>query len=391
MPTCIVVPGFLASTLYSLAPLRVLLWVNVPRLILGAFGILRLAQNGVDPQPPDGGECESGEGLDDYVQVPARQLGDQLAGDGYTVEVFHFDWRKEIIAHGAALAARVRAVATIGDPCALVCHSTGGLVARAAWANLGSTNQTALVRRIVTLGTPHQGTYAPVMVFSKEDALIRQLIFLNQALLMTPVGRVPGYTLWQPGQIRALAETWPALYQLFPSLPAPSFDPDRMALYHQSNWTGGAAPQQVWLDNAREVFWPLVQSPAATPPPWVLTTVSGTGWETRWQLSYPAELGDPDAIGIVNTGDGVVTRQSAEVSESAVYRTTVAHADQLPALVRSGQVADWVRAVRVAPSPPPPPEEIETVSVPSIQEPPITTLGFPSALTSPCSSGGCPC
>lgn len=391
MPRCIVVPGFLASTVYTVSPLRVLLWVNVPRLVLGHFGVLRLAPNGIDPGPPDGAACEAGEGLDDYVEQPALELGRQLASSGYSVEVFAYDWRKELIAHGAALAARIRAVATESNPCSLVCHSTGGLVARAAWANLGSTSQTGLVRRIVTLGTPHKGTYSPVMVFSREDPLIRQLLFLNQSLLMTPIGRLPGYVQWRSGDIRKLAQTWVSLYQLMPAPPAPSFDPDRMALYHRDNWTDPADLQQQWLDYSRETWWPLMASPASMPPPWVLTTVSGNGWETRNKLSYWRDLGDPDAIGISSEGDGVVTTESAEVAGSAVYRTTCGHADQLPALVNSGQVAEWVLAVRVAPAPPPPPEDVPEVVTPVIQQPPVTTLGFSSSLLSSCSSGGCPC
>lgn len=392
MPICYVVPGFLSAAIYTPSILGpVLLWVNIPRIALGQFGALRLAPNGVDPGPPDGEVCTIGAGLEDYVETPAGVLRGQLASYGYTVTVVPYDWRKELITHGAALASKIRAEVSASDPCAIVCHSTGGLVARAAWANLGSTDQTNLVRRIVTLGTPHQGTYTPVMVFSKEDQLIRQLIFLNNALQMTPAARIPGYTRWQPGQIRNLCQTWVSLYQLFPALPAPSYDPDRAALYTASNWTNGAAPQQTWLDQARETWWPLMQSEDAMPPSWVLTTVSGSGWSTRYRLDDASKIGDPDEIAITTDGDGVVYRLSAEVPGSVIYRTSVAHQDQLPQLVTSGQVAEWVLAVRHPPDPAPPPSEVFAPVNPQYTGPPISNLGFPEATISACSSGGCLC
>lgn len=391
MPRCIVVPGFLASTIYSLDPARLLLWVNVPRLLVGQIGLLRLAPNGVDPQPPDGGPCESGEGLGTFVEEPAVQLGIQLAAAGYAVETWGYDWRKELHDHGSRLAVRIRQVATIADPCSLVCHSTGGLVGRAAWSRLSETGDTGLVRRIVTLGTPHEGTYASVKVFSKEDNLIRQLVFFSQLLAFTPVGRLPFFQMWQPGQVRALAETWPALYCLMPAMPAPASDPNRGVMFTSGNWTGGAAPQQQWLTYAQDVWWPLMKSAGSMPPSWVLTTVAGTGWWTRNRLDDPSRLGDPDALGGTYDGDGVVPEESAIVTNAAVFRVSVAHDDMLVHLVRSGQVAQWVLDVRTAPSPTPPAVTVLGADPPEFQAPPITDLGFPGVNNSPCLTGRCGC
>lgn len=391
MPRCIVVPGFLASTMYTVEPFRFLLWVNVSRLALGHVGALRLAPNGSTPGAPDGVLCEAGEGLSSFVEVPAAELGQQLAPHDYTVEVWAYDWRKELFDLGSHLATRIRAVATAADPCSLVCHSTGGLVARAAWFRLNQTGDTARVRRIVTLGTPHNGTYAAPKVMSQEDALIDQLVFLSSLMAFTPVSRVPGFQLIGTGFVQKLAQTWPALYCLFPALPAPAFDPHRAMLYDAQAWSGPNRPSPVWLSYARNSWWPLVKSPEATPPPWVLTTVAGVGWETAERLAYPDDLGARNVWGTTTLGDSVVTRESAFVVDAAQVETTVRHEDMLPHLVRSGDVARWVLEVRLPPNPAPPLEALSLTLPPEFQSPPITELGFPGSMNSPCLVGDCPC
>lgn len=391
MPICYVIPGFLASEINTVGIVDLLLWVNVPRLIIGEFGKLRLAANGIDPGPPDGAECVVGPGLADYTVTPANVLQEQLGPHGYTVTVWPWDWRKELVNYGALLAAKIRTEVSPANPCSLVAHSTGGLIARLAWGNLKGTNQENLVRRIVTLGTPHQGTYRPVMVFSTEDPLIRQLLFLNLMLGMTPVARIPGYTRWSNGSIRTLCESWPSLYQLLPALPAPVWDPHRPAIYQNSNWTQGANPQQVWLDNAAESFWPLLNSPDYMPPAWVLTTVSGKGTATQYRLIDPQDLGDPNAIAATFAGDGIVTEQSALVEDSWQYKTTIAHIDQLPQLATSGKIAEWVLAERDPPSPAPPPASVAQLQPATYAGPPISSLGFPNGIQSYCSLGNCSC
>ena len=59
--------------------------------------------------------------------------------------------------HAATLDAAVARVATItGQPPVLVCHSMGGLVARAWWRSCGGRMPVA---HLVTIGTPHRGTW----------------------------------------------------------------------------------------------------------------------------------------------------------------------------------------------------------------------------------------
>ncbi len=78
-----------------------------------------------------------------------------LAAAGYTVRCFDYDWRRDISETGAVLA---RHLAT--EPArdlTVIGHSMGGLIARIA---LRSTSGPR-IQRLVTLGTPHRGSYAP--------------------------------------------------------------------------------------------------------------------------------------------------------------------------------------------------------------------------------------
>ena len=94
----------------------------------------------------------------DVHQATYLKLKLWLQDQGFDAEFHPFDWRMGIPELGRELAARVRA-----DPASevlIVAHSMGGLVARAAM----SAGMDKL-KRLVMLGTPNFGSFAPAMVF----------------------------------------------------------------------------------------------------------------------------------------------------------------------------------------------------------------------------------
>lgn len=100
----------------------------------------------------------------------------------------------------AALEARVFTpydadVAANGEavpPLVLLCHSRGGLVVRAALKRLGGAGVPHL-RQVVTLSTPHRGSYMPKLAATYNDAL-------SNAIDLGPVGRR------LPGPLRGIVE-----------------------------------------------------------------------------------------------------------------------------------------------------------------------------------------
>jgi pimeloyl-ACP methyl ester carboxylesterase len=93
---------------------------------------------------------------------PAANFGSLLARDaGYSPVFARYNSGRPVADNGrllaAALDALLREWAVPVQEIALVGHSMGGLVARSACAQDGGAPWLPLVRRVVTLGTPHQG------------------------------------------------------------------------------------------------------------------------------------------------------------------------------------------------------------------------------------------
>src|SRR5439155_1744281 len=111
---------------------------------------------------------------------------------------FHdYDWRLPVAQLGGALAERVRAA---GSRVAIVAHSLGGLVARAALALAGTGN----VERLVLLGTPHCGSFAAVQALRGTYAVVRKVARL--------AGQASAECL-----AAEVFSSFPSLYELLPA------------------------------------------------------------------------------------------------------------------------------------------------------------------------------
>lgn len=374
MRTCFLVPGLLGSTLHTDNFPAGEVWLSYTQIGLGRIGALRLAADGVNPGPPDGEALYPVRALEDYYGTCRNRLDSGLSAAGYQVRVFPWDWRKSTRAAGAALAAAVRGAATAADPCAIVAHSAGGLVARLAWSELAAAGQSSFVRRVVTLGTPHLGSYGVVRLWSldldqlRTMSLFTMLTAAGIAAVVLPFAPRP----WSQGELSALASTWPALYETLPSLLGSDAagDPLRSTLY-SGRWPDGRGVSVPWLTYARDVYQPLLSLGSTLPPPAVLTTVAGTQYPTVDRLVHPSLLGNPVAYTSAGDGDGLVTVASALLPNSAQVKVTVAHADLPNVLALNGQLAELVLAERLPPDPPPPLLTVPGQAAPVLWGPPI--------------------
>jgi pimeloyl-ACP methyl ester carboxylesterase len=348
--------------------------VNYTQLALGRFRALKLDSNGTSPAPPFGVPLFVQRPLPDYYQAAAAELTDDLAPHGYTVVQWAFDWRMLARSQAALLASHIRANVVSAEPCTLIGHSYGGLVARCVWANLLATGETALVRRIITLGTPHFGSYRPLALFAGADQLEGQLQVLSEVravgLLLTNL--VPGQLPYSNLELAQICATWPALYELLPALPAPAGanDPLRPAVYDWRNYRGGAVPSAAWLDYARLQWWPFLATAASLPPADVLTTVAGTGVPTPARLVALDSLGTVSGIENDVEGDGAVTVDSALIADSAQITVPGLHGMLPLTLAQGDQLAELVMAER-SPAPPPPPVSIPIQFRPIQSGPPL--------------------
>ena len=96
----------------------------------------------------------------------------QLRIDGRDAEFHSYDWRLGLDELGTQLASRI---AAHGRPVILVAHSMGGLVARMAARMLPKR----LVRKLIMLGTPNEGSFASVQALRGSYPSVRKMALLD--------------------------------------------------------------------------------------------------------------------------------------------------------------------------------------------------------------------
>jgi pimeloyl-ACP methyl ester carboxylesterase len=186
-PPVWILPGIMGSRLGA-APQRgrshKVLWIDPRAIGAGALEDLVLPPAGAALQP-------MGVLLFAYARLVL-----QLRCEGFEARLQAYDWRLGIDESGAALAAAIRAARR---PVMLIGHSMGGLIARIAMRKVARRR----VRKLIMLGTPNFGSYAPVQALRGTYPFVRKVALLD--LLHSP---------------EFLAErvftTFPGLYQLLP-------------------------------------------------------------------------------------------------------------------------------------------------------------------------------
>jgi len=152
---------------------------------------------------------------------------------GFDARFHAFDWRRSIDELGLELKAELEKLEKDGGrSVALVAHSMGGLVSRAAIA------KGAPFDRLIMLGTPNFGSFVPIMALRATYPIVRKVGFLD--------------TKHSPEQLcRDVFATFPGLVQM---LPFPDHF-DGLDLYDLANWPGtdGLAPRRDVLADAKRV------------------------------------------------------------------------------------------------------------------------------------------
>jgi hypothetical protein len=310
-----VLPGIMGTQLgvpRTAADATDLLWLDPQDFIDGALERLRL---------PGTGELKT-LGAIPYSYLPLQL---RLRAAGYSVVMHDYDWRGDLGGLARALAARLHA-----DPApalAIIAHSMGGLIARAAMRLEGFER----VRRLITLGAPHHGSFGAVQAIRGTYPTVRRLAALDQhhdaEFLATHV-----------------FSTFPSIHQLLPT-PASGHATD---IFATSSWPGaGPQPDPRLLGEARAFVESLPASDARC------IAISGTHQRTVVGLRL---LDDDFHYEIGDTGDGTVPIVSAQLKGRDNYYVRCEHS----ALPRSVSVARAVvellrhgRTTRLAPQPGP--------------------------------------
>ena len=139
-----------------------------------------------------------------------------------------YDWRKPLEQLGLEFSKILEACPD--KDITVVAHSMGGLVMRAALDN--KVRKFPNLKRVITLGTPHHGSFAPVQAIRGTNKLVRKMARL-----------IPGQTAEDIA--RDALGTMPGFYDLLPFFGAEH-------LYDANSWpTSGPQPNQMLLDQAQ--------------------------------------------------------------------------------------------------------------------------------------------
>jgi pimeloyl-ACP methyl ester carboxylesterase len=185
-PIVYILPGIMGSKLGAKAPhVPHLVWLHPGAIANG--GILDLAT------PTDGKLTALGVMLPGYLKLKLR-----LEIAGFRPTFFPFDWRCDLFELGRTLLDHI--AATGERDVMLVAHSMGGLVARAALA----IDSQARIKRLVQLGAPNAGSFAPVQALRAVYPTVRKIAALDQSHSAEELARKVFLAL-------------PGLYQMLPS------------------------------------------------------------------------------------------------------------------------------------------------------------------------------
>jgi tetratricopeptide (TPR) repeat protein/pimeloyl-ACP methyl ester carboxylesterase len=216
-PAVFVLPGILGSNLKKDGQR---IWLG-PWLING-LDKLSYSQGG-DQVEPDGAVGLVYDDLIDYL------------GETHEVIEFAYDWRvpmqNEAQRLGKAVQSALSARTETRQPVRMLAHSMGGLLARTmllecpqVWARMMDNPQA----RLVMLGTPHGGSWAPMQVLSGDDTFGNSLAFAGAP--------------FAPQNSRKLMATFPGFIQLQANL----LDPV-LKLDDPSSWKDLADKDAKWL------------------------------------------------------------------------------------------------------------------------------------------------
>lgn len=301
-PRVFVVPGIMGSQLglKRQPPLpHDILWLDPIDIQVGRLSALHLTEGG--PIVPLG-----------VVLYSYLRLKLNLRASAFAPVLYDYDWRLSIEQLGAALADRIRSEQT--DNIMIVAHSMGGLVSRAALTQPGMQK----VTRLVMLGTPNFGSFAPLQALRGTYSVVRKIACLAAT-----------------GTSESLASqifnSFPSLYQMLPTAEYNGC-PD---LFNRAEWPrSGPRPKANLLRLGRALHRKLAKADDR------MATIVGVGEETVTGVSRRR---DDFLYTISRHGDGTVPALSAALPGARNYYSTTSHSDLTRDVTIAAAVTDLLR------------------------------------------------
>jgi pimeloyl-ACP methyl ester carboxylesterase len=284
-PRVLILPGIMGSTIgRRRAILDDVLWFDPVDIMLGHLP--RLALNGAPEKYAALGVIPLA-----YIGLKLRL---QLAG--FDADFHYYDWRQSLDVLGRELITKLTTESAANV--LVVAHSMGGLVVRAAIARDSST--TSKITRLVMLGTPNHGSFAPAQAIRGVYPVVKQVAaldpFHNEEELSS-----------------SLFTTLPGLYQLLPT--GEKFKD--LNLFDANSWpTKGPQPRQPILRNVPIIQQSLAQADDR------FSLIVGVNQETVVSLKIESnEFVYEHSM----EGDGTVPKAFAELAGTKTYYVEESH------------------------------------------------------------------
>jgi pimeloyl-ACP methyl ester carboxylesterase len=303
----IVLPGLMGTELDSVDASgdADLVWLNYFRIFAGRMADLQLTGSGDPPAPPPAIRPKQ---LYRKVYLPILLT----LQSRWRTRPFPYDWRVDVDRSAVALAEEVRAWAG-GEPCHLVAHSMGGVVARRfiqkfpeVWASMQDPSGRGRGGRLVMMGTPNRGSYAVALALSGEERTVRSLALLDVKHDLD-------------GLLRIL-NTFVGSYQLLPSAKLDLGGDDHRKLFDVATW-GRLPVHQGLLDRGKAFMTQL--DPVIDPGR--LVFVGGYNQETPHRI----HVDGPGRFRYESTleGDGRVPHETGVLDGVATFWVMETHGD----------------------------------------------------------------
>lgn len=287
----LILPGVVGSKLGDkrrdvIERLLRVIWLNPLRIAGGGLRKLRVAAG-------EPGDIQTyGVFLKTYLRLKLS-----LERAGWDTDYVAFDWRLSLERSADTL---IRAVNARGaGPVYIVAHSMGGLLVRAAIAR--DPNGLKAVKKIITLGTPHHGSFSPVPLLRGIHSTLKLAAGLDLENDATELAR-------------DVFATMPGFYELLPN--AKIFENH---LFDTGRWpTTGVTPGASLLAAAS-----AVQSRLPLPDE-RFRAIIGYGNPT---LSSATLMSGDLRLRCSNDGDGAVLFKSSEIKGVPTWYTNVEHGE----------------------------------------------------------------
>lgn len=323
-PALFVLPGILGSNLKAG---KDRIWLSAK--LLGNFDRLayRPGEDGIEPDGP--------------LNISYDALASHFDAE-YEVVRFGYDWRAPLEGQASDLAKLIRDALQVrektGKPVRIIAHSMGGLLARTVELVDADTWKRFMAQpqgRLLMLGTPNGGSWAPMQVLSGDDRFGNTLAVLGSpfasAKARQQMAEMPGLlqlqaSLLDPGHKLSKQATWQALADADYSAELKRNWWQRYAGEAMTSaWRWGVPTQSV-LDAAVELRQRLDAQKQERMSQWSSKVLLVVGHADA--TPYGFQEGDNGFEYLeVDTGDGRVPLESALLPGVATWSVDAVHGD----------------------------------------------------------------